>query len=81
MILQFDIEGFEWILGIALMFGFALIFTYITYKDLNSFIIWLTIFCGFVVWGGLLPLWVLILCIIVLIIVIYLQINNKNGNG
>lgn len=75
----FQIVGFEWIIGIALVFGLALIFTYLTFQDFNTFLVWLTIFDAFAVWGGLLPLWSLILCIIVLVIVIYTEISNKGG--
>lgn len=75
----FQIVGFEWIIGIALVFGLALIFTYLTFQDFNTFLVWLTIFDAFAVWGGLLPLWSLILCIIILVIVIYTEVRNKGG--
>lgn len=79
MLFQFEIIGFEWIIGLGLAFGLALIFTVLTSQDFNTFLVWLTIFIGFSIWAGLLPLWILILCIIILVIVIYLEIQNKGG--
>ena len=79
MFFQFEITGFEWILGIGLAFGLALIFTQLTYKSFSCFLVWLTIFDCFAVWGGLLPLWTVILCLILLIIIMYLEIKNKGG--
>lgn len=60
----------DWIIGLAIMFGLAMLFTQATYKDGQTFLIFLTIFCGFVVWSGLLDTWVLVLMIIVLTLVI-----------
>jgi len=58
------------IIGLALMFMLALIMTYWTYQDVETFFIFLTIFAGFVVWAGLIDLWVLIICVIVLCLII-----------
>lgn len=52
------------------MFGLAILFTYFTYKDVKTFFIFLTIFNAFVVWGGLLDLWTLIVNIIILCLII-----------
>lgn len=69
----------NWIFGVGIMFMLALGMTYITYKDVETFFIFLTIFSGFVVWAGLLPLWVLVMCLIVLTLI---MINNiKKGRG
>lgn len=67
----------SWILGIAIMFGLALVMTKLTFNDIESFFIFLTIFSGFVVWGGLLPLWILVLNLIILVIVISNSIRKK----
>lgn len=80
MLFQFDIIGMEWILGVGIMFGLAFVFNALTFNEVDSFFAWLTIFCGFVVWGGLLPLWTLILCIIVLTTVLFFNMKDK-GNG
>lgn len=79
MIYQFDISGYEWMLGLGIMFGLALIMNLVTVNNLSSFFIWLTIFNAFVVWGGLLPLWTLVLCIVILTLVIYSEINKKEA--
>lgn len=59
----------SWILGIAIMFGLSLLMTRLTFNDIESFFIFLTIFCGFVVWAGLLPIWILILTLIILVLI------------
>lgn len=56
----------DWILGLSLMVGLAFFMTSITYKDTDTFFIWLTVFSGFVVWSGLIDLWVLIVCLVLL---------------
>lgn len=57
-------------MGLAVMFGLALVMTYLTYKDVETFFIFLTIFSGYVVWAGLLDLWVLIINVIILTLII-----------
>jgi len=47
-----------------------MLMTYLTYKDFETFIVYLTIFSGFAVWSGLIPLFVLVLCIIILVLII-----------
>jgi len=73
------ITDLDWIMAIAIMFGLALMMTYLTYKDTETFFIWLTIFSGFTVWSGLLPLWVLVLCLITLILIIANTTYKKRG--
>ena len=68
-------------IGLGLMFGLALVMNALTFEKATSFFVWLTIFNAFVVWGGLLPLWSLVLCLIILKIVIYFELQNKGGNG
>lgn len=70
----------SWIFGVAIMFGLTFVMSYLTDESLNTFFIWLCIFNGFIIWGGLLPLWTFFLSIIALTITTYLQITtNKNG--
>jgi len=80
MLLQFDITGMEWILGIGIVFGLALVMTMVTKKTPSAFLSWLLIFCGFVVASGLLPLWSLILCIIGLTISLFMEFKTSGGN-
>lgn len=65
--------------GIAIMFGLALIMTVITFKDVETFFIWLCVFSAFVVWGGFLPLWVLIACFLIIGLIIMDKLRNR-GN-
>ena len=81
MLFQFDISGFEWMLGLGIMFGLAFVMTALTFKNMSCFFIWLLIFSGVVIWAGLLPLWVLILCILLLGVVLYLEVNDKGVNS
>ena len=69
----------EWILGIGIMFGLAFVLTFITERNMVSFIAWLTVFNAFVVWAGLLELWTLILCIVFLVVVLFLELKGGNS--
>ena len=66
-------------LGLGLMFGLALVFMFLTKKTMSSFFVWLVIFNGFMVWGGLLELWTLVLTLIVFVVVIYLEVKEIRG--
>ena len=81
MLFQISIIGLEWMIGIALMFGLAFIFMFLTKKTVSSFFVWLVIFNGFMVWGDLLELWTLVLTLIVLVIVIYSEIKSGSSIG
>lgn len=70
---------YNWILGLGLMFGLALIFNRITFESLSGFLIFLTFFNGFAVIGNLLPLWSLILNLVVLCFIMYFEINQKRS--
>ena len=76
-----SIVGLEWMIGISLMFGLAFIFMYLTKKTVSSFFVWLVIFNSFMVWGGLLDLWTLVLTLIILVIIIYFEIKSVNFGG
>jgi hypothetical protein len=81
MLFQFDMPiGYEWLIGLGLMFGLAFVMNLITFNKTNSFFVWLLIFNAMMVWGGLLELWTLVLCIIILSVVIFYEMKN-NGNG
>jgi hypothetical protein len=81
MLLQFEMVGYEWMIALGLMFGLAFVMNLITFNNMSSFFIWLTIFNAIVVWGNLLPLWTLVLCLILLTVVIYSEMRGKRGNG
>lgn len=81
MLFQFDMPiGYEWLIGLGLMFGLAFVMNLVTFNKTNSFFVWLLIFNALMVWGGLLELWTLVLCIIILSVIIFYEMKN-NGNG
>lgn len=67
------------ILGFGLWLGLTFIFTFMTYKTKESFMGYLLIFAGIVVYAGVMPEWVLSLVVIgvVVIIVINLRTNVR----
>jgi len=69
---------YEWLIGLGLMFGFALSMSAITFKSMESFFAFLLIFNGFVCWAELLPLWTLVLNIIILTFIMYLSITKRS---
>jgi len=71
--------SYDWILGIAIMFGLALVLDYMTFNTIEGFFVFLTFFNIFVVYANLLPLWSVILNVIVLSFVMYNQLNKKRG--
>lgn len=78
MLFQMSIVGMEWILGVGIMFGLALVMTLVTKKTTVSFLAWLFVFSGFVVASELLPLWVLILTLIFLTISVFFEFKGGN---
>lgn len=82
-----EIEISSVMLGFGIMVGLALLFSaMISYKqdqeihiDMSMFISFLTIFCGFVVWGGLMYEWVLFLCLIILAIILGFEVKRNRG--
>jgi len=81
MILQLSVEGYEWVIGIALVFVLALIFTIIIDVELYGFFAFLTFFDVLVVWSGLLPLWSLVACVIMLTVSVYLKVQENRRVG
>lgn len=80
MILQ-EITDIETIIGIGLSFSLAFIFTAITKKDIHSFLCFLLFFMSFIVWSGLLPIWVLILNVIGVLTSLFIKIRTKISGG
>ena len=48
----------------------SLMFTMLTYKDIETFFIYLCVFGGFCVWSGLLPMWILVLNLIIIVLIL-----------
>ncbi len=66
------------IIAIGTMFALALFLTAITFRDLESFLIWLNVFSSFVVWIGLLPVYVVVLTFLSLI---FLLLQKRSTGG
>lgn len=77
MLLQFSIVGYEWVIGVGLMFVLAFLMNYLTFNDLTAFFLYLTIFDGFMVWGNMLPLWTLVVCILMTVLILYFQFKSQ----
>ncbi len=79
MIFQLTEFTINFMLGLSIMFGLSLFMTYLTSKDTETFFIFLTIFAGFVVWGGLIDLWVLVLSLIILTLIMISKSKSNKG--
>lgn len=69
----------DWLIGLSVMFSLAMLMTVSSTKRIEGFFVWLTIFAGFVVWSGLIDLWILILLMIVLVILFFSNISKKGS--
>ena len=79
MIFAWSIAGFEWIIGIAIVFGLAMFMNVVIKGDMVIFLGLITIFDAFAVWGNLLPLYSLVLCFMVFSMSIYVRSKEKIG--
>ena len=77
MILQFSMAGYEWVLGLGIMFGLALVMSYLTYRTFVAFFVYMTIFNCFMIWAGLLDLWTLVLNLIILTVILFMQMKSQ----
>jgi len=69
----------NWIFGIAIMFGLALVLNHYTIDNIKGFFVFLTFFNAFVVYAGFLPYWSLILNIVVLTFIMYFELKNNQA--
>ena len=60
------------------MFAIALLLTSLSNKNVETFFIWLNISAGFIVWSGLIELWILVLTTITLVLIIANNTYTKN---
>lgn len=65
------------IIGVGLLFGLSFLLNVLTYKKLNTFIVYMLIIDGLLVSGNILPLWTLILLLISTFIVLYMSIKKQ----
>ena len=80
LLYSFSIAGYEWILGLGIMFGLSFVMNYLTYNDMGTFVAFLTIFNAFMVLCGLLPSWTLIISLIISVVMIFIQIKAWDSN-
>jgi len=66
-----------WILGVGLIFGFAMLLTILLKGKEEVFLGALGFFSCFMVWGNVLPLWIPILDLIFLIIFLYFKHRKR----
>lgn len=74
-----SIAGYEWIIGLGLSFSLAFLVNYFIGKRFSTFFVFLLMFTGFSVLGGLLETWVLILMMIVSTVIVFLHSKTKEG--
>lgn len=64
--------------GLGIMFGLAYLMYSLTSDDFRDYFIWMLIFNGLVVYGGLLPLWTLVLSLLIVSIILIIE-SKKRG--
>lgn len=65
------------------MVALALLLVFISFNKFNSktFLMFLSLTAGYMLYAGFIPLWVLIFCLIILIVLITMDINEKRKRG
>lgn len=81
MILQYAAEDINWIMGLGIMFGLALLITLLLEGDMYTFFGFAFITNGLVVFGGLLEDWTLILNAIFVVILLYTKYKEGGKEG
>ena len=81
ILIQYDIGGSEWILGLGIVFGLAFVFTILTKQDIKGFLIFITMFICFAVWSELLEVWTLVICLITVVGIVYMELQNRRGGS
>lgn len=56
---------FQLIIALPLLFGVSVLMTFITYKQLEVFFIWMVIIGTFLVYVGMIPFWILVILLII----------------
>ena len=72
-------ETIYYIFLLVYVVGISYFLNYITFNNLESFLLWLLIITSFFIWCGILDLWILILLIIINVFAIGLKRYNR-GN-
>ena len=72
---------YDWILGVGLTFGLPFLLMFITKADMKGYFVFATMISAFVVYGGLLDVWVMILLLVVDVIVVIIDLKSRmRGN-
>lgn len=77
MLMQYTASDIDWVIGLGLMFGLALLFTLLLKGDMYTFFSWAYIINGLVVWGGLLEAWTLILNTILIVTLLFFNLKSR----
>ena len=75
-----ELEPIEFITIIGIIFVLSLVFTLLSYKRLEFFLLWLIIFTTFFILAGLLEVWILVLLIFVGISTIVIALYKNKGS-
>lgn len=73
-------DSIYYIFILAFIFAMSYFMNFITFDNLECFLLWLLIMSSFFVWSGILPLWILILLIILNVFAITLNRYNRGGS-
>ena len=70
---------YDFIIGLAIVFGLPIFFTIILKSDLQEYLIWCTFVSVFIVQSGFLELWMLIALIIIDIVLLLIKRGNNEN--
>lgn len=73
--------AYDWLLGVGLIFGFALFLMFLIKTDMKGFFLLATLIDVFVVYAGLLDAWTLIAFLIVDVFIIYYSRRRGISQG
>lgn len=78
MIFQ-SITDLETIIGVGLAFALAFLFNHLTFNSLHGFLCFLLFFNSFMVWGNLIPTWIMILNLISVLVSTIVKTKQRIG--
>ncbi|MGV9141365.1 MAG: hypothetical protein ACOC1X_00340 [Promethearchaeota archaeon] len=72
---------YDWMIGLSVAVGLALLFTLFTKPDMRVFFIWFGIWTAVMVYADILPNWVLYVLMIAMVMVFYLEFTKIKNAG
>lgn len=69
----------NFIISFGILVGLALILNFLSVNNTKGFVVFLAFISGFLVYSGILDLWVLILTIIISLVIVVNEFSPKNG--